>query len=92
MSDGPDESDDSAEEVNTQRKKKVGLTHDPGTQSPGLKYPGVPKKKQRKRKDLDVAGGLLGKNIPFVVSVVGVTTLSNRYKGEVTAFNKCRRC
>jgi hypothetical protein len=56
---------------------------------PGLKYPGVPEKKKRKRKDLDVVGGLSGKNIPFVVSVVGVTTLLNKYKGEVTAFNKC---
>jgi hypothetical protein len=70
MSDDPDESDDGVEEVNKQRKKKVGLTHYPGTQPPGLKYPGVPKKKKRKRKDLDVAGGLSGKNIPFGVTMI----------------------
>jgi hypothetical protein len=33
MSGDSDESDDSAEEVNKQRKKKVGLIHYPGTQA-----------------------------------------------------------
>jgi hypothetical protein len=86
---GPDESDGDVEEVNKRRKKKANLTCYPGTNPAGLKHPAVPKKKKRNRKEQDVVGKLSGKDIPYVATVVGVTTLSNTHKGHVTAYNKC---
>jgi hypothetical protein len=88
-SEDPDESDGDVEEVNKRRKTKANLTCYPGTNPAGLKHPPVPKKKKRNRKEQDVVGKLSGADIPFVVTVVGVTTLSNKYKGHVTAYNKC---
>jgi hypothetical protein len=92
MSSDSDESNEGVEALNKQRKKKVDvLLHYPGTPGSDLKHPEKPKQKKRNRKDLDVVGALSSKNAPFVVNVniniVGVTTLSNKYKGEVTAFN-----
>jgi hypothetical protein len=71
------------------RKPTLRVTRGPGTNPAGLKHPAVPKKKKRNRKEQDVVGKLSGKDIPFVATVVGVTTLSNKYKGHVTAYNKC---
>ena len=83
------ESDDDVEKVNKRRKKKASLTAYPGTEPSGLKHPAVPKKKKRDREKQDVVGTLSAKDIPYVKVAVGVTTLSNKYKGNVTAYNKC---
>jgi hypothetical protein len=83
------ESDDDVEKVNKRRKKRANLTAYPGTEPSGLKHPAVPKKKKRDRKEQDVVGTLSGKDIPYVKTAVGVTTLSNKYKGHVTSYNKC---
>ena len=81
-SEDPAESDDDVEEVNKRRKKRANLTCYPaGTNPSGLKHPPVPTKKKRDRKEQDVVGTLSGKDIPYVATVVGVTTLSNKYKG-----------
>jgi hypothetical protein len=77
------------EEVNKRRKKRANLTAYPGTNPPGLKHPPVPTKKKRDRKEQDVVGTSSGKDIPYVKTAVGVTTLSNQYKGHVTSYNKC---
>ena len=88
-SEDPSESDDDVEEVNKRRKKRASLGAYPGTNPPGLKHPPVPTKKKRDRKEQDVVGTLSAKDIPYVKAAVGVTTLSNKYKGNVTAYNKC---
>ena len=88
-SEDPAESDDDVEEVNKRRKKRANLTAYPGTNPPGLKHPPVPTKKKRDRKEQDVVGNLSGADIPYVATAVGVTTLSNKYKGHVTSYNKC---
>jgi hypothetical protein len=74
--------DEGVEALNKQRKKRVEVFHYPGTAGGGLTRPEKPKKKKRNRKDLDVAGALSSKKTPFVVNIVGVTTLSNKYKGS----------
>ena len=71
------------------RKPTLRVTRYPGTNPAGLKHPAVPKKKKRDRKEQDVVGKLSGKDTPYVATVVGVTTLSNKYKGHVTSYNKC---
>ena len=68
----------------------MSSSEDPSeTNPPGLKDPPVPKKKKRDREEQDVVGTLSAKDIPYVKAAVGVTTLSNKYKGNVTAYNKC---
>ena len=88
-SESDDESDNDVEEVNKRRKKRANLGAYPGTNPAGLKQPAVPKKKKRDREKQDVVGTLSAKDIPYVKAAVGVTTLSNKYKGNVTAYNKC---
>ena len=77
-SEDPAESDDDVEEVNKRRKKRANLTCYPGTSPSGLKHPPVPTKKKRDRKEQDVVGTLSAKDIPYVKTAVGVTTLSNK--------------
>jgi hypothetical protein len=48
----------------------------------------VQKQKQKKKRSRDELVLVGGAPRPFVHNIVGVTTLSNKHKSEVTAYNK----